>query len=69
MAMIPRPHLDATTIRIAEQVANAENRSLANSIARLVQEAWDARRAARTQSAEVAKLVALLTAAAVSAAP
>jgi len=47
---LPRPTLDHMTLWRAEQVAKIEGRSLANAIARLVQEAWDARLAARTRA-------------------
>ncbi len=39
----PRPSLDPVTIWRGEQIAKSEGRSLANAIARLVQEAWDQR--------------------------
>ena len=47
----PRPTLDPVTIWRAEQVAKSEGRSLANAIARLVEEAWGARLEAMRRAA------------------
>jgi hypothetical protein len=46
----PRPSLDAITMQRAHQVAIRENRSLANAIATLVNEAWKARHQAEARS-------------------
>lgn len=46
----PRPSLDAITMQRAHQVAIRENRSLANAIATLVNEAWQARHQAEARS-------------------
>jgi hypothetical protein len=51
MPNTPRPSLDPITIFRAEQVARAENRTLANSIKQLVAEAWSARQEAKLRAA------------------
>ncbi len=61
---VSRPTLDSVTIWRAEMVAKAEGRSLANAVARLVQEAWDARMSKRLTAGLPAHAAARVKAAA-----